>query len=117
MADSKILESTEQLMLHLGYGERNAKTQDELATEMGVTPLSVRRMIHTARITDRIVICNYRDGFGYFLPETQDEVMKQYRQTAKRGKAVFAQLSSIIKALGTGGQMTLEELIQETEAL
>lgn len=117
MADNKILESTEQLLLHLKYGERNAKTQEELAREMGTSPLTVRHMIHTARVSDKVVICNYRDGFGYFLPETQEEVMRQYRQTAKRGKAVFAQLSSIIKALGTGGQMTLEELIQETEAL
>lgn len=117
MADNKILESTEQLMLHLKYGERNAKTQEELAREMGTSPLAVRHMIHAARITDHIVICNYRDGFGYFLPETQDEVMKQYKQTAKRGKAVFAQLSSIIKALGTGGQMTLEDFIRETEAV
>ena len=117
MADNKILESTEQLMLHLKYGERNAKTQDELAREMGVPPLSVRQMIHAARITDHIVICNYRDRFGYFLPETQDEVTRQYKQTVKRGKAVFAQLSSIIKALGAGDQMTLEDLIRETEAV
>ena len=116
MADNKILDSTEQLMLHLRYGERNAKTQEELAKEMGTTALSVRKMIHTARIVDHIVICNYREGFGYFLPETQDEVMRQYKQTAKRGKAVFAQLSSIISALGTGGQMTLEDLVRETEA-
>ena len=117
MADNKILESTERLLLHLRYGERNAKTQEELAGEMGISPLTVRQTIYTARTVDKIVICNYRDGFGYFLPETQDEVMRQYKQTAKRGKSVFAQLSSIISALGTGGQMTLEDLIRETEAI
>lgn len=117
MADDKVLPNTELLLNNLRYGERNAKTQEELAGEIGVSPLTVRQMIHAARVKDNIVICNYFDGYGYFLPETKDEVMKQYKQTAKRGKAVFAQLSSIIKALGTGGQISLYDLIDASEEL
>ena len=117
MADYKIMEETERLLEHLRYGERNAKTQNDLALEMGVTPLSVRQMVHNARITDNIVICNYRDGFGYFLPETQDEVFRQYKKTLHRGKAVFAQLNAIIHAMEMGGQMTIADIVAETEAL
>lgn len=116
MADYKIAEETERLMEHLRYGERNAKTQDDLALEMGVTPLAVRQMIHYARTFDKIVICNYQDGFGYFLPETNDEVLRQYKMTVHRGKAVFAQLSSLLDAMKMGGQMSIDDIIAETEA-
>ena len=117
MADNKILESTEQLILHLKYGERNAKTQEELAREMGVTPLSVRRMVHTAKVIDHIVICNYRDGYGYFLPETQDEVFRMYKMTVRMGRAVFNQVNDLLHAMEMGGQMTLADIVAETEAI
>ena len=117
MADPKMSEGTEMLMEHLLYGERNAKTQEDLAVEMGITPLAVRRLVHAARCLDKIVICNYRDGYGYFLPENNDEVLAQYRKTYRRGKAVFAQLNALLKAMQMGGQMTIEDIIAETEAL
>lgn len=110
-------DSTVRLMECLCYGEKNAKTQDKLAEEMGASPLDVRKIVRTARTVDKVVICNYRDGKGYFLPETNEEVVEQYRMTYRRGKAVFAQLSALINAMGMGGQMTLEDLIAETEAI
>ena len=116
MADPKILPSTERLLAHLCYGEKKAKRQDELAVELGVQPLEVRQMVHDARVIDRIVICNYRDDRGYFLPETQEEVFRQYKQTVRRGKAVFAQLNALLTAMQMGGQLSLEDIIAETEA-
>ena len=110
-------DSTVMLMNCLGYGEKNAKTQGALAEEMGIPPIDVRRSVNDARTVDRVVICNYRNGKGYFLPETNDELMKQYRKTYRRGKAVFAQLSALMKAMEMNGQMTLEDLIAETEAI
>ena len=117
MADNKITEGTERLLEHLRYGERNAKTQNELAGEMGVTPLSVRQMVHTAKVIDHIVICNYRDGYGYFLPETQDEVFRMYKMTVRMGRAVFNQVNDMLHAMEMGGQMSLADIVAETEAI
>ena len=110
-------ENTARLVNCLCYGEKNAKTQEKIAEEMGVSPIDVRRTVNEARTVDRVVICNYRNGKGNFLPETNDELMEQYRKTYRRGKAVFAQLSALMKAMEMNGQMTIEDLIAETEAI
>ena len=117
MADPKILPTTERLLEHLRHGEKNAKRQNELAAELCVPPLEIRQMVHDARVIDHIVICNFRNDKGYFLPETQEEIVRQYKMTFRRGKAVFAQLNALITAMQMGGQMSFDDIIAESEAI
>lgn len=112
-----MVDTTIMLLNHLGTGKKNAKTEQELATSMGMTPLETRRAIHAARTKDRVVICNLLDGTGYFIPETDEERLAQYRLTVHRGKAVFNQVNALLADMGKSGQMRLEDIIAETEAI
>ncbi len=109
--------TTELLLSKLDKGHGNAKRQHELANAMGMSILDTRKAIHSARVDDRVVICNLLDGKGYFLPETDEERLAQYRLTVSRGKAVFAQVNALITDMGNSGQISLEDLIAETEAI
>lgn len=110
-------EATERLLNHLGTGQRNAKKREALAVEMELPDREMRRVISRARTVDRVPICNFQNGRGYFLPETDEELLEQYRQTVRRGKSIFAQTGALLHAIGLHDQMTLEQLIQETEAI
>lgn len=110
-------ETTERLMNCLSYGADAAIDRGLLAIRMGMRDSSLRKAIHIARVKDRIPICNAQDGKGYFLPQTNGEVLEQYRQTMRRGKAVFAQLKPLKEAMGVGAQMTLDDLIREAEGI
>ena len=67
----------------LEYGKAYAVTRKELAERMGLSDRAMREKLEAAR-ADGLVICCDQDGKGYYLPDTQEEILRQYIQSRNR---------------------------------
>ena len=86
--------STTKLLTILGIGKEHAVKREDLATLMETDDTSMRRAVCLARL-EGVCINNDQDGIGYYLPNTIEELKRQYQQTERRAKILFAQLRAI----------------------
>ena len=99
--------TTEMLLGALKTGKENAVSRQNLALLFDGSDGNMRRAVAQARL-EGVCICNEQDGGGYYLPDTQEELKRQYSQTLNRARAIFAQLKYIREKIGIEGQLYLE---------
>ena len=100
-------ETTEMLLGALKTGKENAVSRQSLALLFDGSDRNMRRAVAQARL-EGVCICNEQDGGGYYLPDTQEELKRQYYQTLNRAMAIFAQLKYIREKMGIDGKLYLE---------
>lgn len=112
-------EEATRLVSLLGKGRANAISRTELLEEFGGKDREMRKVIAYARLMG-FCINNDQDKKGYYIPETLEELERQYKQTEERGKAIFAQLKSIrrqIDKIRSANQLCIPGIGGETEGV
>ena len=105
--------NTERLISILPEGHENAMKRRALAEKMDMADRAMRQAVMEAKIRDRVPICNFGDGKGYFVAKTPEESQIQYRIVKSYAHALLAQLKTYREGMGMDGQITLDELLEE----
>jgi len=87
---------------HIGNGKMNATTRRELCTVLGVSDRICREMIEKARL-DGEFICNDQDGKGYYMAESDEEILRQYRRDYARAMSLLKRLTPLRRKLKAAG--------------
>jgi len=97
----------EILLGELRWGHANAIPRPALSRKLGTTDRHIRRLVEAARAQGAL-ICNDQDGRGYFLAETDEEVLRQYRQDDARVKATCVRRAPFHRYLKERGLLPLK---------
>lgn len=87
---------------YIGKGRENAVTRKELCTCLFLSDRDCRELIERAR-RDGVPICNEQDGRGYYLAETTEEILRQYRSDHARAMSLLKRLTPMRRALKAAG--------------
>ena len=101
----------------IGKGKANAISRTDLLMLYGGKDRDMRKAISYARLTGK-AINNDQDRQGYYIPDTLEELLRQYKQTEDRGKAILAQLKAIraeIEKIRNADQLALPGIEGELE--
>lgn len=77
----------------IGYGKTWGCTRMMLRMRTGLTDRTVRNIIEKLR-EDGHLICNDQDGNGYYLPESDADVLRQYRRDCARAMSILKRLKA-----------------------
>lgn len=91
-----------KLMCLLRTGEDNARSRETLATLMNMTDRSVRELIERAR-NEGCFILNKQNGKGYYLPNSIEDIHRQYKQDTNRALAILKRRKHMRRALKEAG--------------
>ena len=97
-SDSRI----DVLVSLLKQGESNAISRDALAALMGMSDRKVREVIEMAR-NEGVFVLNRQNGRGYYLPESLDDIYRQYKQDSSRAMAILRRRKHMRKILKEAG--------------
>ena len=86
----------------LHKGEQNAVSRKTLVSEMDMSDRMVRSIIEKAR-DEGCLILNKQDGRGYYLPESIDDIVFQYRQDTNRALSILKRRKHMRKILKEAG--------------
>ena len=106
----------EQVLACLGTGMEDAMTRYQLSRRTGICDRRVRRLIEALR-NEGCLICNTQDGKGYFLAETTDEILWQYKQDCNRAMSILRRIKPfrhalIERAAAESDQITFNEIME-----
>lgn len=90
------------LVSYLHTGERNAISRETLADLMGMPDRKVRELIEKAR-NEGVFILNRQNGRGYYLPDSIDDIYRQYKQDTSRALSILKRrkyMRQILKEAG-----------------
>ena len=87
---------------YIPKGKENAVTRTELVIRTGICDRKVRQEIENAR-ADGAIICNDQDGKGYYLPESNDEIYRAYKQDKHRALSILRRQKTMRKTLKEAG--------------
>lgn len=96
----KYSHTTTKLLSILGIGKEHAVKREDLALLMEMSDAEMRKAVCLARL-EGVCINNDQDGDGYYLAHTIEELRRQYQQTERRAKILFAQLRGIRVQIAT----------------
>ena len=105
--------STERLLSILGRGSDRAVGRNLLAKLMNTNDSGMRKAVCLARL-EGVAINNDQNGDGYYLPDTLEELKRQYAQTEHRAKILLAQLKAIRNQIATLEENQGLRILQET---
>lgn len=91
---SQMTERTALVLSLLGKGKENAVRREDLAAALGVDDRAAREAVCYARL-EGFCINNDQDGTGYYLPDSEEECHRQFKQTMARALKLFKQLTPI----------------------
>lgn len=86
------------LMSLLHTGADNALSRETLAAAMDMPDRTVRKLVEKAR-DEGCFILNNQNGRGYYLPETMDDVYRQYKQDTSRAMSILKRRKHMRRAL------------------
>lgn len=89
-------------MACLHTGEKNAIGRDALASAMDMPDRAVRELIEKAR-NEGCFILNKQNGKGYYLPESIDDVYRQYKQDTSRAMSILRRRKHMRRVLKEAG--------------
>lgn len=78
-----------QVESYLPIGREQAITRKELLGKTGLPDRALRQEIENARQQRGILICCEQNGTGYYIGETNEELMLQYRQMTSRALSLL----------------------------
>ena len=87
---------------HIGRGKLNATTREELRVKLSLKDRECREMIEKARREGEF-ICNDQDGKGYYMAETDEEILRQYRRDYARAMSLLKRLTPLRRKLRAAG--------------
>lgn len=91
-----------ELMATLHPGKANAIGRRALAAEMDMRDRDVRKLIEKARNEGHLIL-NDQDGKGYYLPDSTDDLVRQYKQDTNRAMSILTRRKHIRNALKEAG--------------
>ena len=70
-------ENVPYIVRFLAHGEENAKSQEQLRLETGLSKREQRAAVYNARCMGAVILSNSdKDNGGYYLPANNDEVRR-----------------------------------------
>ena len=103
------------------HGHDLATTRTSIVMMTGINDRTVRQVIEELR-NDGLLICNDQDGNGYYLAETDDEILKQYRRDCAHAMSILKRLKKFrwaVREIEQGrenkDQITIEEILMLME--
>ena len=100
----------------LMHGKDLANTRQWISMHTGIHDRKVREIIEELR-NDGHLICNLQDGNGYFLAETTEEILQQYKQDCNRAMSIMKRAKPFRHALleraaEESDQITFNEILE-----
>ena len=100
----------------LMHGKDLANTRQWISMHTGIHDRKVREIIEELR-NEGHLICNLQDGNGYFLAETTEEILQQYKQDCNRAMSVLRRVKPFRHALleraaEESDQITFNEILE-----
>ena len=92
----------EKLMACLKPGEANAVSRTTLTFRLDMNDRAVRELIEKAR-NDGCFILNKQNGKGYYLPDSIEDIHRQYKQDTSRALAILKRRKHLRQALKEAG--------------
>lgn len=99
----------------LRSGHDLANDRRWIAMHIGLNDRYVRSLIEELRI-DGYLICNSQDGRGYYIAETDEEILRQYRRDMARAMSILRRMKPFRKAIremGNENQITFEDIVMD----
>lgn len=99
----------------LKHGRDLANTRQWISMHTGIHDRKVRELIEELR-NEGYLICNLQNGSGYYLAETTEEILQQYRQDCNRAMSILRRIKPFRHALleaaaEESDQMTFNEIM------
>lgn len=91
-------EKINELMSYMHKGSDNAVSREMLSATMQMSDRAVRSLIEQAR-NEGCFIMNSQNGRGYYLPESIEDIKRQYRQDTNRALSILKRRKHMRKAL------------------
>lgn len=88
----------DELMCILKKGKNNAISRRRLCMEMDMSDRKVRAIIEKAR-DEGCLIMNEQDGKGYYLPDSIEDIYRQYVQDKNRALSILKRQKHMRKIL------------------
>lgn len=91
-----------QITDYIGTGKGNAVTRAELVNKLNLPDRTIRNLIEEERRKGTLII-NAGDGAGYYISDSLDDLVRQYRTNHNRAMSVLVQQKHLrrrIKELG-----------------
>ena len=102
-------------------GKEGAVTRHWLWVCSGANDRVVRKAIEELR-NEGHLICNDQDGYGYYIAETDEDILRQYRRDCARAVSILKRLKAFRKAARlieqkeeNKDQVTIEEILMLME--
>lgn len=106
----------EQVLSCLHKGKNLANSRLWISVHTGIHDRKVRQLIEELR-NEGHLICNTQDGTGYYLAETTEEILRQYRQDCNRAMSILRRIKPFRHALleaaaEESNQMSFNEILE-----
>lgn len=100
----------------LKHGKDLANTRQWISMHTGIHDRKVREIIEELR-NEGHLICNEQDGSGYYLAETTEEILRQYKQDCNRAMSNLRRTNPFRHALleraaEESDQITFNEILE-----
>jgi len=100
----------------LMHGRDLANTRQWISMHTGIHDRKVRELIEELR-NEGYLICNAQNGSGYYLAETTEEILQQYRQDCNRAMSILRRIKPfrhalIERAAAESDQITFNEILE-----
>lgn len=82
----------------LKHGRDLANSRQWISMHTGIHDRRVRELIEELR-NEGHLICNAQNGGGYYLAETTEEILQQYRQDCNRAMSILRRIKPFRHAL------------------
>jgi len=83
-------------------GKENAISRTDLCNACGLADRAMREQIEKAR-KNGVVICCMQDGTGYYIADTVEDLVRQYKQDYARAMSLLVRLKPVRRELVAKG--------------
>ena len=99
------------------HGKDLAASRTWISSHTGLNDRTARKVIEALR-NSGVLICNDQDGMGYYIAETDEEILRQYRRDCARAMSILKRLKAFRAAVReieqqeeNKDQVTIEEIL------